>query len=237
MLLRRGASLWFGSVPEPGVLHVPIVHYHNPQLREIAGPDGLRIGLRPGEIMGAFHIQREPDGPGAGTDERGLSRVSFGFQCDDGTPVVYVGVLKPYAYLPPSGSLVKYGPGQRKRDVALHTVLDSRDVWPFRGSDGADDALKLKYADAHVALSLGEQAVHVGLRIHQETDRSGASSVYRELSYDLPLEHLLWRPAPRDWGGGDVEPEAADHVDLRIVDRSMREIRPSSIHLLSLPQG
>lgn len=211
---------------------MPISRYLNPHRYTVAGPDGLSIELLPGEIVGALFVAKHLDRARNCTEESGLTRLTFAFRSDEGRPILYGGILSPYAYLPAPGCCVDLNPTDMKREVSMRALLDSRDTWTFRDTNGNADSLRLKYADAAFELSLDVDVIHVRLKIHQEVAPDGAHSVYRSLGYQLPIEHFLWRPAAHLLED-DIALESCPYAELALQQQFRKEIPTSSIRVLS----
>ena len=211
-----------------------ICWYQIERARRIAGPDGLVLEASPGLCVGALHIETHPDRGGTDIHEAGLSRVTFGLRAIDGQPMTYDAIVRPTAYLPLSSTRVTIDPPETKRETTIRTVLDTRDVWPFTDIDGNDDSLFLRLADTKIELLMDETVIRVRLTIHQMESPDGSHSVHRELGYELPIEHLLWRRAARHNDDG-IGPEAEPFVGVWLKERSIKQIPPSPIRVLSHP--
>lgn len=202
--------------------------------RRIDGPNGLVLEASPGLCVGALHIDKYPDRPDEERHTAGLSRVTFGFKAVDGQPMTYDAIVRPEAYLPLPSTVVTLNPAETKRETTIRTVLDRRDVVSFTDIDGNQGSLFLRLADTRIVLLMDETVVRVRSTIHQMEGPDGTHSVNRELGYDLPIEHLLWRRAPRIHADG-IDPEGERHVGIWLKERSIKQIPPSPIRILSYP--
>lgn len=115
--------------------------------------------------------------------------------------------------------------------LELRSVLDWRDDYEFKLTQGAPIRGRFKYTDATITLrpTTGVDALEVWLRFHHGVD-SRARGDYFVIRYQKPVASLLWRNAPLIYPD-DVIAEAAGVVMVEMLEQPPAGIPASRIRL------
>lgn len=200
---------------------------------QVVAEGSVRVSIGPGDVTGVLHVQGFGDAKrGIGRD-RGLLRLSFAIVDEAGVHRLYLAILSLWALWPGkfSGILVRPAEGRFRKHVTLRSVLDTRDDPVFRYEDGRELVTAHKYNDVTLQLREEDRGLAARLTVYVGDLTQGTEDSYRSVDYEIPLERLLWRRAPR-CTSDDVEPEAADYVDIRPLDTPpMQGETPSPIRV------
>lgn len=196
---------------------------------EVVNADGARLRIGPGEINGVVNIEGFVDSRRQIGKEHGYLEVAFGFADSSGYACAYNNVLSPWALWPCDPIRPRPAQGDFKKHVTLKTLLDTRDTAPIRYTDGGELINRHKYNDVTFEVREEERCLAVRLTVYVGDLVSMKEHAYRSMDYEVPLDRLLWRRAPK-CSEDDVMPEAEDYVPIRLIGGDLvKGITPSPI--------
>lgn len=175
--------------------------------------DGTRrvMRLRPGSIEGLLRLQRYSSESQAAN----CIGVVFDFLDEDANAWRHWSLVRPFLFWPAEDDVAEIVtiPSDRSWDLIFDTLLDSRDEFVVRVSNGQDIEGHFKYLGTELWAKIQSDHVEAYFTVVPIIDHPAAVNDHVTFRYKMPIERLLWRYGPKI-EDGETLPEEGKSIYL-----------------------